>query len=146
MIHRCMHGGIIHRPDGSHVGTESTPPPRGTGRARQISARVTKARWVHPDAIAAVDAGNSCGYSERMTHAPPSSTAKRSVNVSISAPLVDEARSLGIPLSATLEAALRVRVKAERDRRWQEENREGIEQYNAMIERYGVFSDDVRLF
>lgn len=81
-----------------------------------------------------------------MTHAPPSSTTKRSVNVSISAPLVDEARSLGIPLSATLEAALRVRVKAERDRRWQEENREGIEQYNAMIERYGVFSDDVRLF
>jgi post-segregation antitoxin (ccd killing protein) len=50
------------------------------------------------------------------------------------------------PLSATLEASLRVRVKAERDRRWQEENREGIEQYNAMIERYGVFSEDVRLF
>lgn len=93
-----------------------------------------------------MDAGNSCGYFERMTHAPPSSTTKRSVNVSINASLVDEARSLGIPLSATLEAALRVRVKAERDRRWQEENREGIEQYNAMIERYGVFSDDVRLF
>lgn len=81
-----------------------------------------------------------------MTHAPPTLTPKRSVNVSISAALVDEARCLGIPLSATLEAALRVRVKAERDRRWQEENRSGIEQYNAMIERYGVFSDDVRLF
>lgn len=81
-----------------------------------------------------------------MTHAPARPSAKRSVNVSISAPLIDEARSLGIPLSATLEAALRVRVKAERDRRWQEDNREGIDQYNAMLDRYGVFSDDVRLF
>ncbi len=81
-----------------------------------------------------------------MTHAPQVRAAKRSVNVSIDGALVDDARALGIPLSATLDAALRERVKVERDRRWREENRAGIEEYNAMLDRHGVFSDDLRLF
>lgn len=79
-----------------------------------------------------------------MTHAPRSS--KRSVNISLDGALVDEARSLDIPLSSTMEAALRVRVKEQHDRRWQEENREGIADYNAMVERLGVFGEDLRLF
>ena len=80
-----------------------------------------------------------------MTHAHARSP-KRSVNVSIESALVDEARRLDIPLSATMETALRARVKEERDRRWQEENREGIADYNAMVERLGVFGEDLRLF
>lgn len=68
---------------------------------------------------------------------------KRAVNVTLDSALVDEARALGIPLPATLGAALLATVVAERARRWQEENREAIEAYNARIERDGMFGDDV---
>lgn len=81
-----------------------------------------------------------------MTNAPAGPPPKRSVNVSLESALVDEARALSIPLSATLDAALRVRVKQERDRRWQLEHREWIEDYNAFVAEHGTFSDDVRLF
>lgn len=78
---------------------------------------------------------------DRQAHA-----TKRAVNVTLDSALVDEARALGIPLSATLGAALLATVVAERARRWQEENREAIEAYNARIERDGMFGDDVRMF
>lgn len=81
-----------------------------------------------------------------MTFQPVSHAAKRAVNVSLEAALVDEARALGIPLSATLGAALRASVAAERARRFLEENRAGIEDYNARLERDGMWSDGLRLF
>jgi antitoxin CcdA len=65
------------------------------------------------------------------SHAYAQSLARRPVNVTLCSELVSEARELGIPLSATFEAALRERVTAERERRWLEENRQAIEEYNA---------------
>jgi post-segregation antitoxin (ccd killing protein) len=52
-----------------------------------------------------------------MTHPRRIRASKRAVNVSVDSNLVPEARELGIPLSGTLETALRSRVKEERDRR-----------------------------
>ncbi len=72
--------------------------------------------------------------------------AKRPVNLTLDGALVDEARALGIPLSATVEAALRTSVAEARERRWLEENREAIAAYNARVERDGMFGDDVRMF
>ena len=74
------------------------------------------------------------------------SYAKRAVNLSINAGLLDEAKALEINLSATLERALEDEVGARKRERWLAENREGIEAYNARIAEDGVFSDGLRTF
>lgn len=75
-----------------------------------------------------------------------SGPARRPINLSVRADLLEAARALEIPLSRTFEDALQSRVRAENDRRWREENREWIAEYNAMIAEHGMFGDDVRLF
>lgn len=61
------------------------------------------------------------------------------VNVTVDRELLAEARSLGIPISGTLEQALRERVLEVRKERWLEENREAIAEYNERIAREGTF-------
>lgn len=63
---------------------------------------------------------------------------KRPTNVSLSAALVDEARELGINLSQACEDGLAAASKAERERRWLEENRAAIESNHAYIEKHGM--------
>ena len=72
------------------------------------------------------------------------STAKKAANLSIRADLLEEARAYKIKLSQTLEAALQVALKKEKERRWLEENRAAIEAYNREIAEYGLFSDAFR--
>ncbi|HEX4416435.1 MAG TPA: type II toxin-antitoxin system CcdA family antitoxin [Kofleriaceae bacterium] len=64
--------------------------------------------------------------------------------------LVDRAKALGLDVSAVTKAALEAAIlKAERtaDRaRFLAENDAAIDQCNAIVEKYGVFGDDVRLF
>jgi antitoxin CcdA len=43
-----------------------------------------------------------------------------------------------------LEERLKDVVKAERQRRWLEENRKGIEAMNAFVDRNGVFNEEDR--
>jgi antitoxin CcdA len=71
---------------------------------------------------------------------------KRATNLSADRELLDEARSLGINLSQTFEDALRAKVKAERERRWLEENADAIESYNEYIGKHGIWSDGERSF
>ncbi|MGE0212205.1 MAG: type II toxin-antitoxin system CcdA family antitoxin [Parvibaculaceae bacterium] len=66
---------------------------------------------------------------------------KKAANLSADADLLAEAREYGISLSQTFQEALLAKVKAERARRWQEENREAIEEYNRYIEKHGTFSE-----
>ena len=88
----------------------------------------------------------------RMTNAhPPSASSpagshrslplRRAVNLSLDARLVEEARELGISLSAAAEEALRARVHAAREARWKEENREAIGDYNARVASEGTFGE-----
>lgn len=63
---------------------------------------------------------------------------KRGTNVSLDPSLVDEAKALGISLSKSCEQGLATAVKAERERRWLEENRAAIESNNAFIEAHGM--------
>lgn len=74
------------------------------------------------------------------------STAKKAANLSIRADLLEEARAYKINLSQTLEAALAVELKKEKERRWLEENRAAIEAYNREIAEHGLFSDRFRTF
>jgi antitoxin CcdA len=71
---------------------------------------------------------------------------KRATNVSINQGLLDEAKALDINLSATLERALEMEVRARKREAWLLENREAIAAYNARIERDGLAGDHVRAF
>lgn len=71
----------------------------------------------------------------------PKPGPKRAVNVSVDAEILLVAKAMGVNLSQTLEDALRKATEEERNRRWQEENREAIESYNAFYERYGTLSE-----
>lgn len=75
-----------------------------------------------------------------------SMTAKRAVNLSVRADLVEEAKALGTNISAVLEAALEVENRRRRAERWREENAAAIDEANAELERNGLWSDGLRLF
>lgn len=89
-----------------------------------------------------MDAHQPCGYSGRMA-AP---AGKVPVNLTVRADLVRPARELGLNLSAVLEEALEQAVRARRREAWLAENADAIDDYNARVERNGVFSDDWRQF
>ncbi|MFO1467603.1 MAG: type II toxin-antitoxin system CcdA family antitoxin [Steroidobacteraceae bacterium] len=74
------------------------------------------------------------------------SAAKRAANVSVRSELLDAARAAGINLSATLEDALRLKLKATHAHQWRSENRAAIANYNDYVELHGVFSDGSRKF
>jgi antitoxin CcdA len=58
----------------------------------------------------------------------------------------EDATALGLDPDAIAEAALREAVRAEKARRWQEENREAIEAQNAWVEKHGVPLARYRMF
>ena len=70
---------------------------------------------------------------------------KRAVNLFVDAELLDEARRMNINISETLELRLRGLVRAERERRWLQENQEAIAHYNRRVAEHGLLSDDADL-
>jgi antitoxin CcdA len=70
---------------------------------------------------------------------------KRAVNLFVDVELIDEARRMNINLSESLEQRLRGLIRAEQERRWLEENREAIAQYNRRVAEHGLLSDDAGL-
>lgn len=74
------------------------------------------------------------------------SSPKRATNVTVNADLLAQARQCGVNLSQTLEDALKARLGEERRRKWLEDNREAIEDYNKHFEKYGLWSDGLRMF
>ena len=71
---------------------------------------------------------------------------KKPANLSINSDLLNEAKSLKINLSATLEAALVNELKAARRDLWLAENKEAIEACNELAESHGLFADKHRVF
>lgn len=65
-------------------------------------------------------------------------TTKRAVNLSLNAKVLDDARELGMNLSATVDALLAEEVRRRYWERWNADNKEAIEHYNARIERDGL--------
>ena len=81
-----------------------------------------------------------------MRHERVTSGKRKSVNLSLDTGIVAAAREAGVNLSKVSEAAIRAATKVEQDRRWQEENREGIEANNAWVEKNGLPLEKYRLF
>jgi antitoxin CcdA len=73
----------------------------------------------------------------------PKAGPKRAVNVSVDTEILAVAKDLGLNLSQTLEDALRALTREERLRRFHEENKESIDSFNALIERAGVFGEEL---
>jgi antitoxin CcdA len=71
---------------------------------------------------------------------------KTPTNLSLPPGLVKRAKALGLNVSMVVAAALERAVKAAESKQWQDENREAIDEYNALIAERGVFSDGRRRF
>ncbi len=63
---------------------------------------------------------------------------KRATNLSLNSRVLDLARELGMNVSATVDALLAQEVQRRYWERWNEQNKEAIEHYNARIEREGL--------
>jgi len=71
---------------------------------------------------------------------------KKPANLSINSDLLNEAKSLKINLSATLEAALLSELKAAHRDLWLAENKEATDTCNKLAESHGLFADKHRVF
>ena len=71
---------------------------------------------------------------------------RRATNVSLDTKLVSAAKEFGINVSRACEQGLAKQISEERNRRWQEENKEAIEAYNAWIEENGIPLAEYRMF
>lgn len=71
---------------------------------------------------------------------------RRPTTVSLDEQLVADAEALGISVSRACELGLDAEIRAERDRRWKDDNREAIDAYNAWIEENGVPLAEHRMF
>ena len=70
---------------------------------------------------------------------------KRAVNLFVDVELLEEARRMNINISDTLEQRLRGLVRAEREKRWLQENQEAIAYYNRRVAEQGLLSDNAGL-
>lgn len=73
-------------------------------------------------------------------------TPKKATNITLSADVLKEAKSLGINISQACDQFLRELVKREQERRWQADNAEFIAAYNTGVERDGLPLEAWRTF
>ena len=71
---------------------------------------------------------------------------RRATNVSLDTKLVAAAKDYGINVSRACEEGLAKQISAERNRRWQDENKDAIDGYNAWIAEHGLPLAKYRMF
>jgi len=79
-----------------------------------------------------------------MRHIYDVDAPKKPTNLSVNSDLLKKARRMKINLSATLEQALALQVKATARDSWLKENKEAINALNDLAEKNGLFSDSFR--
>lgn len=78
---------------------------------------------------------------------PPSRRGRKGpTNLSLRVDLVDRARALGLNLSDVVERALEDAIVEAERARWLTDNEQAIDQYNAFVEKHGLFGDEFRPF
>lgn len=82
----------------------------------------------------------------RMSHPKEARMSKRAANLTVDTALLDEARGLGINLSATFEASLRKAVRKEKAAQWLEDNRAALQSSNEWVETHGLPLEKYREF
>ncbi len=81
-----------------------------------------------------------------MTELYDRTAAKKATNLSVNSDLLAKSRILKINLSATLERALEIELKATEAKRWKKSNRAAIQAYNEFVDEHGCFGDEHREF
>ena len=71
---------------------------------------------------------------------------KRAINLSLNSKVLDMARELDMNISQTVDALLTEEVLKLYWQRWGQDNAQAMEEYNARVEREGLFSDRWRSF
>ncbi len=71
---------------------------------------------------------------------------RRPTNITLPAPLLAEARTLGLNVSQVCERGLVAEIAAARARQWLLENREALESSRRYVERNGLPLADYRQF
>lgn len=75
-----------------------------------------------------------------------SDAPKRATNLSLNAKALELARELKLNLSQTVDRLLVEEIRRQYRDLWLERNKSAIDEYNARIERDGLFSDRYRNF
>lgn len=73
-------------------------------------------------------------------------SSRKPAELEIDADLFSEAQSLSLNVSHAAEIGIKAAIKAERERRWKEENREAIESSNRWVEEHGLPLAEYRQF
>ena len=71
---------------------------------------------------------------------------KKATNVSLNNDLLQRARDWKVNLSATLEQALKDKLKSVEEERWKKENKAAIAAYNEFVADNGCVDDEFRNF
>lgn len=74
------------------------------------------------------------------------SAAKKAANLSLNRDLLEKARAQNINLSATLEQALKDKLREIERTDWLQNNQNAIDSYNAFVEANGIFGEKYRTF
>jgi antitoxin CcdA len=77
---------------------------------------------------------------------PSLTSAKRAINITMSADIIADAKALGINVSQACERALVAEIRETQNARWREENREAIEGWNDWVEANGLPLGEYRQF
>ena len=75
-----------------------------------------------------------------------SAAPKRATNVSLSDPLITEAKALGINLSQAAENGIAQAIKDKKTEQWLAENRAALESFNEYIKKHGLPLAEFRPF
>ena len=71
---------------------------------------------------------------------------RKATNVTLSEPLLKEARELGISLSQACERGVAASVAEARAQRWLRDNRDAIDAWNEYVEQHGLPLSEFRQF
>lgn len=80
-----------------------------------------------------------------MRQAHEKVSRRQPVNLTADSDLVQRVKEEKGNLSALLDEAMRDFLTKKELQRWRDENRQSFESYNQMIEKQGLFSDDMGL-
>ncbi len=81
-----------------------------------------------------------------MLHLFDRNAPKKPTNLTINSDLLTKAKESRINISAVLETALEDTLKQKKRKDWIEQNAKSINDYNQIIDDFGVFSDSMRSF
>ena len=86
----------------------------------------------------------ACAYSVHM--AASRRRSRKRTNLSLRVDLVKRAKRLELNLSEVVETALEAAIQDRERSAWLSENQQAIRDYNAFVEKHGVFGDHLRQF